>query len=61
MRDIFDYSLIGFCFLLVLMAGIFLGHEINMIQTSAKLRQAQHTVEKCQYIITKGELYENIN
>ena len=59
MRDIFDYSLIGFCFLLVLMAGIFLGNEINMIQTSAKLRHAQNVVEKCQYIITKGELYEN--
>lgn len=42
----------------VLLAGIFLGNEISMIQTSAKLRHAQNVVEKCQYVITKGELYE---
>ena len=58
MKDIFDYSLAGFCFVLVFLAGVFLGNEINMIQTSAKLRHAQKTVEKCQYVITKGSMYE---
>jgi len=53
-----DNFVLIYCFILFNLAFLFLGSEISTIQHDAELRQAQHTVEKCQVLITRGEMYK---
>lgn len=43
---------------LVLLSGLFLGHEIAQMKHGAEIRLANRNIENCQVLITKGNLYE---
>jgi len=44
---------------LVLLSGLFLGHEISDMKHGAEMRLANRNIENCQVLITKGSLYKN--
>jgi hypothetical protein len=58
LKKLEDNFVLIYCFILFNLAFLFLGSEIATMNHDAKLRQAQKTVEKCQVLITKGEMYE---
>lgn len=60
MKYLLDNFVLIYCMILLSISALFIGHEIAVIQHDADMRRAQKTVEKCQYIITKGDLYEKI-
>ena len=56
-KSFYDNTLYIYCLFLTLMAGIFLGSEIETMKTDATVRQANRIVKNCQTIISKG-IYE---
>lgn len=56
--DFYDHTIVFFCVFLVVIGGVFLGHEIKAIEHSAEIREANKKIEHCQILVTKGSLYE---
>ena len=56
--DKYDAVMIFGCFVLTFMFGIFFGSEIEDMKHGAEIRLANKKIQNCNYIITKGSLYE---
>jgi hypothetical protein len=56
--DMYDALVIFLCLILTLMFGVFFGSEIETIKHDAEIRLANRKIQNCNYIITKGSLYE---
>jgi hypothetical protein len=56
--DKYDALMIFFCFIITFGFGIFYGVEIETIKHDAEIRLANKKIQNCNYIITKGSLYE---
>lgn len=57
-KYLYEHFLYLYCLFLVLMSGIFLGSEINMIQHSQEIKHANDKLKQCNMIVVKGNLYE---
>jgi hypothetical protein len=56
--DRYDALMIFFCFILTFGFGFFYGSEVEAIKHDTEIRMANKKIENCNYIITKGTLYE---
>jgi hypothetical protein len=58
LKKLEDNFVLIYCFVLFNLAFLFLGHEIAQMQHDSEIRTAQRMVKQCQYVITKGSMYE---
>lgn len=58
MKYIEDNFILIYCFILFNLAFLFLGHELAQMQHDAEMRTANTKLQNCNYILTKGSLYQ---
>lgn len=58
MKRLEDNFILIYCFILFNLAFLFLGFEISEMRHDTEIRLAQKKILNCQYLITKGALYE---
>jgi hypothetical protein len=49
----YDTIMIAYCFVLLMAAAVFLGHEIALVKVGSELRHASKTIQDCNLIITR--------